>query len=687
MRPEFDKLLSWMNVEPATDEEIEGMELLNPGDLEIYTEKLNQFLSEGYIVFERTGISMMIRSGDCVLGLYSAKGDLVNCSTGLLMHAIWPQLPLKWLIENYVMNPNSNIKVRPGDIFYSNEPLYGGVHSPDQTAIMPIFNGEELIGWALAAAHTPETGAVTPGGMPLKALNRFYEGMRLPPVRIGENYELRDDMMEMISDYMMRASREAMNDVKARATACRRLEMRMSEFAREKGTRFVKGMMRKMIAVGEEAARKRIATINDGIYRAVTLIDHVGTEEALLRCCITAKKKGDIIEFDFTGTSPEHDAGSYLSFPHIAVAHTAIYVLQYIFFDLPIGTAAYSQFRWYFPKGCIFNADEMAPTSRAPSLCALVFNAFYDLFAKMLFDTELRPQIAAATGLGSSMNISGVTQKGVRLSDMLNYPFNTEGQGARYELDGCDSNSFLFTPVSRGYDAEETEEEMPLLHLYQRHRTDSCGFGKYRGGSGVESAYVIHQVPEIAMFSGGRETHIRSTRGLFGGYPGSAKPGIEIHDTDVWEKLANGAKDIPTSTAELLTERTIEGEYDVTHNTREYHLVKNGDVIVHVNSGGAGYGDVLFRDPEKVMDDVRDEIISHWTAQNVYKVVYDPETLVVDVEATEKERQNERENRIERGKPYREFEEEWLVKRAPAQALKHWGSWPDGKQTKRIVRI
>jgi acetophenone carboxylase len=87
------------------------------------------------------------------------------------------------------------------------------------------------------------------------------------------------------------------------------------------------------------------------------------------------------------------------------------------------------------------------------------------------------------------------------------------------------------------------------------------------------------------------------------------------------------------------------------------------------------------------MDDVRDEIISHWTAQNVYKVVYDPETLVVDIEATEKERWNERENRIQRGKPYREFEDEWLAQRAPAQALKHWGSWPNGKQMKRIVRI
>ena len=105
MRPDFDKLLAWMKVEQATEEENEGMSLLKPGDLEIYTEKLNQFLSEGYIVFERTGISMMIRSGDCVLGLYSAQGDLVNCSTGLLMHAVWPQLPLKWLIENYVANP------------------------------------------------------------------------------------------------------------------------------------------------------------------------------------------------------------------------------------------------------------------------------------------------------------------------------------------------------------------------------------------------------------------------------------------------------------------------------------------------------------------------------------------------------------------------------------------------------
>jgi N-methylhydantoinase B/oxoprolinase/acetone carboxylase alpha subunit len=52
--------------------------------------------------------------------------------------------------------------------------------------------------------------------MPLAAQNRFYEGMKLPPIKIGEDFTVRDDMTELISNYMSRASREAINDFKAR---------------------------------------------------------------------------------------------------------------------------------------------------------------------------------------------------------------------------------------------------------------------------------------------------------------------------------------------------------------------------------------------------------------------------------------------------------------------------------------
>ncbi|MBW2119926.1 MAG: hydantoinase B/oxoprolinase family protein [Deltaproteobacteria bacterium] len=687
MHPDFDTLLNWFKVEPPTADEMDGSKLLEAGDLEIYGEKLNQFISEAYVILQRIGIGMMIRSGDSAIGLYTKQGDLITCSTGVVVHALWPQLVMKWMICNYMDNPDSNVDVKEGDIFYANEPLYGAIHGPDQSAYIPIFNEGELVGWAMAASHTPEAGAVTPGGMPLAAKNRFYEGMKLPPIKIGENYTVRDDMLELISNYMSRASREAINDLKARVAASTRLTERVSHFAKEKGNLFVNGLFRGLVSLGEVASRKRIEGFNDGTYRVVTFIDHVGMNEGLLRCSISAKKKGDTITFDFTGSSPEHDQGSYLSFPHHTVGITAIFIMERILYDLPLGVPFYSFTKWNIPKGTIFNADPMAPTCRGPSLNAIVMNAAYQLFAKMMFDSELRPQICAATGCGSSMNISGTNQYGVRISDMLSFPFNTEGMGARVDMDGVDSNSFIFSPTSRAYDAEETEAEMPIMHLYQKHRKDSCGFGKFRGGSGTESAYVVHHVPKVAMFSGGRETHIRSVQGLFGGYPGAVKLGVEIHDTNIWEKMKNKDKDIPANIFELLEDRSIQGSYEIGHNTREYHQVKNGDIIIHMNAGGAGYGDPLFRDPNSVMEELKNDIISDWTAKNIYKVIYDPETCTFDAKATEEERQKEREERKKRAETYDEFEKRWLKKRPADEALTAFGSWPEGKQTREIIRM
>ncbi len=151
--------------------------------------------------------------------------------------------------------------------------------------------------------------------------------------------------------------------------------------------------------------------------------------------------------------------------------------------------------------------------------------------------------------------------------------------------------------------------------------------------------------------------------------------------------MGRGDKDIPTGILELLENHSIKGDYKITHNTREYHRVKNGDIVVHMNAGGAGYGDPLFRDPDKVVEDLKNGIISDWTAINIFKVVYDPETFTLDYDGTEKERQMERENRKSRAKPYEAFEKDWLKKRPSEEALSAFGSWPDGKQTREIVRI
>ena len=77
MRPSPQKLLEWIKPGVPTDEELQCMKLLQPGDYEIYTEKLNNFLLESKEVFLKLGVSSMLRSGDLVTGIYAPSGDMV----------------------------------------------------------------------------------------------------------------------------------------------------------------------------------------------------------------------------------------------------------------------------------------------------------------------------------------------------------------------------------------------------------------------------------------------------------------------------------------------------------------------------------------------------------------------------------------------------------------------------------
>ncbi|GAI02941.1 unnamed protein product, partial [marine sediment metagenome] len=71
------------------------------------------------------------------------------------------------------------------------------------------------------------------------------------------------------------------------------------------------------------------------------------------------------------------------------------------------------------------------------------------------------------------------------------------------------------------------------------------------------------------------------------------------------------------------------------------------EVLVSEGAGGAGFGDPLERDPEKVRWDAREEYISLNAARNIYGVVLDtePELYRVDYEATKKLREELKEKR------------------------------------------
>ena len=114
-------------------------------------------------------------------------------------------------------------------------------------------------------------------------------------------------MLELFNAFGIRAPQMITTDLKARATAADRVRTRILEVCEREGPDFVVGVLRRMLQVAEDGARKRIASWLDGKYRCVNFADALGTEHGLVRnASLTLVKAGDEITLDFTGTSPEN---------------------------------------------------------------------------------------------------------------------------------------------------------------------------------------------------------------------------------------------------------------------------------------------------------------------------------------------------------------------------------------------
>lgn len=676
-----EELLRWLHPSEPPSAERRYAEDIGHGEFEIYSHKLDAGLEEAHEVFVRTGMSAMLKSGDVVVGVHNERGDLVTASCGTYLHGPIAQLPVKFLVNHYV--ETGEMEIEPGDIFYCNEALVGGLHNPDQMAIMPVFNDGELIAWCSAALHQAETGAIEPGGMPLSAETRYDEGMRLTPIKIGEDYEIRPDLMDMMTNFISRSPRMQEVDVRARCTAVDKLRQRLLEIAQDTSNNFVRGLFRQLIDNAEQGARSRIADWRDGEYTAVGFFDTVGYTEALMKVTLTLRKDGKDVTLDFSGTSPE--CGSYNTFAHGVAAFMATYLYPYVFYDMPVSTGAFAPFSIEVPEGSLLNASPESAVCNCVYVGRTVVGLCHDAFTKMIYATDPDRTAASPTTHSGSGSYRGKNQYGISESNTITFTQNTDGAGARPDKDGIDAHGFFYSPWGKAPNTEETEESRIFLGLSRRHHVDTAGFGEHRGGSGTQNINVIVSDDSVEINSTGKGSRIPHDTGLFGGYAATGMPGISVTDTDVLERLEAG-EHVPTDIRELITERDIDGDYHVDRVNRRTETFERGDVFVNLSSGGGGLGDPLQRDPAKVAADVRGGHVSEWTAENIFGVELDG--VEADEAATERRRETIRENRIERGVPYDEFVQKWDEKRPPEDALKFYGEWPEamtrGGTTTRI---
>ncbi len=666
----FDReMLNRYRMEPRSEREERGLSLVGPADFSVYSMKLELIVEEAKAVMVRTAISDAIQSDDCALSLYSAAGDLVIAAAGTYAHSVTGQLPIKYILKNYVNDPTVGIK--PGDLFFANEVLIGGIHSPDILLIMPMFHETELIGWVAAVGHNQEIGETDPGGME-NVRSRYDEGLKVPPLRLYENYRMKGDVMAMLCN-MVRNHRMLECDLQARAAACVRTEERLLPLFVEKGADFMCGVMRKMCEASGDGARAAFAQMLDGTFRQVLFMDFTGTREpGLMRIVVTLVKKGDHLTIDLNGCSPQ--APNAQNCPtHVARAAINAMFPGYVVPDVPCSSGLLENVSMVAPpEGSLLNPHPEAATIGSVQPLSIVAIAFVQCIVRAGYATR-RETISLPMGwLGSLFAFAGLDQYGHMTTGFAGTTFNSAGGGARPHRDGVDAMGMLNSMSADSLDIEHDEIQHPFLYGFRRLVKDQAGLGKRRGGAGASISVYMHDTPSIYAQASSSPSRFPCTVGVFGGYAANCGPALTMRNGGTLPQTRSDFEP-PLSVQDLA--RKGAGSYEFNAQN-PFTPMQEGDGFAAWGAGGGGWGDVLEREPADVVKDLRVGIYSDWTARNVFCVVYDPATMVVDAEATKALRAARRKERLVRGKRYDDFIKEWEKLSPPKELLRTYGSWP-----------
>lgn len=660
--------------EPMTSEEMTAQDKISDVDFEIFNHKMDMIAQEGKETTMKLGASSGMRWGDVAFGVYTSQGDLSVVATGIWFHAVLGQIPVKYIIKHWIKEPS--VGVNEGDSFFWNDPFYGGVHGADMGLCVPVYYDDKLVCFTGAVVHTGESGGSEPGGLVGSAKSKYDEGLLAPPIKIGENYALKEDILNMFAA-MNRDPRTMILDIKARLAACRIAQRRIVELIDQKGLDFFVGALRRILTVTAEAAKKKVRLLNDGVFRQPRFMDTVGPEPALTKIDITLTKKDDKIKFTFKDTTPMLPDKPLNTFFQGIIGLAMVYFCGWFFHDLPANNGLLEALEWEFPENSLINAQGDVPTSISPFTQTCFAHGMFLAGARMTYNLDsLRAVAAWYQGFGVPI-YGGMNQWNEPIAD-ITAEINATGAGARPDMDGVDAAGAFFATMSDCSDVETTESDRPFLYLFRNYFKDSYGHGKFRGGAGVGFGMMMHHVPWVAMGSFGYGSKFPSTLGIFGGYAVPPTFIRTVSGSNVKALLDEGITALPNTMDKMFEgENPEQGQTEHHHITMAIRPLMNGDTFYLPVGGGAGYGDALEREPEAVLKDLRDGMTTHWAAQNIYKVAYDEKTLRLDPEKTAAIRSETRAERLRRAKPYDEFEAEWLKLRPLDQALKYYGAYPN----------
>jgi N-methylhydantoinase B len=545
----------------------------DPITLEIIQSSLQAISDEMFAAMRRTAMSAIIYEVlDMGTGITDGDGNLAASGAGIPAFVGVLDKAVKRILE---LNPRDQI--RPGDVFITNDPFYGGVtHLNDAVLAMPVFAGDGIIAWTANIAHWSDVGGLVPGSMSNDAREIFQEGLRLPAVKLidgGQPIRSVTEIMRVNSrlpDFLR-------GDMWAGIAAVRVGERRIIDLVERYGRETFVAAMAHFMDYGEQVARRALEGLPQGRF---TLEEE---QDSGVVYRVMVEITDDAFVVDLTD-NPDQDPG-----PNNACRDGAMIAAQMVFKSVtdPYGATNAGTFRplvLHTREGSVFDA-------KPPAAFAIYYEVeirLYDLIWRCL-----APHLGGRLPAGGFASICGTIVFGLHPDTKRHFTIiepQLGGWGASAEGDG---NSAIFS----GFHGEtyncpvEVAETRYGLFVDRLALNDAPGGeGEHRGGKGIVLEYRVRA----------DDTHLTCAYSRFKHRPWAIGGGLEGSPNYIEVVRRDGSSTV--------------------HAVATGLRLDEGDVIRVVTGNGGGYGDPRRRAPEAVADDLENGYVTPERAQEVYGV-------------------------------------------------------------------
>ncbi len=553
---------------------------LDPVTLEVIRNSLPAIANEMAADLQRTSYNMMIYEvRDFCTALLAPNGDLVSQNVGGVSHFVADLGVIvvdgmkRYGVENF----------RPGDVIITNHQAVAGQHLNNIVVYMPYFFQGELLMFAMVRAHWIDIGGMSTGfGAGPTVADPWQEGLQLDQIKIYEEGKLDEKIYRVIKDNI-RFPESSLGDMKSQMAACRLATKRLDELLTKYGKDTVLAGIAKIFEETEQKCRNVVARLPDGVYEAGGALDDDGLmlgDPVKVHAKVTVQ--GGHMTIDLSGCSGERRAA--INSRTLAGARVAYKALTAPL--EPVNEGSFRALDVIIPEGNIMMARFPAPMSGWSAIVPTVVDAIVTALAPAMPDKVP----AGHHGLlGGAVVFFGVHPKtGKRF---VVQSLEGGGWGGRPTEDGESATVSVCQGDVRNGSIEGIELKCPVLIEGREMRTDSCGAGKYRGGLGLD-VRVRNLVEGRWNFEHTKRQNCPPW-GLWGGDAG-----------DFGGYLMR-----------------LPGETEFKPMRGAHVSVPVGAETIVRTGGGGGWGDPLEREPEAVLRDVREELISSGAAAGAYGVV------------------------------------------------------------------